>query len=58
MGHCRLTRAEIRLWEEDESVQLAPWERRAIFHLDEEWIAAMSPKPEKAKTGPGTHYVA
>lgn len=39
-GPCRLSRLEIRLWEEDEGVALAHWERRAIMALDACWLTA------------------
>jgi hypothetical protein len=38
MGPSRLTRLEIRAWEEDEHIELEPWERRTIMALDRLWI--------------------
>lgn len=47
-GPSRLTRGEIREWEEDEGVQLQRWERRAILMLDSAWLASLAkPEPEK-----------
>lgn len=40
MGPARLSRAEIRLWEEDEGCPLARWERRVILAIDAAWFAA------------------
>lgn len=58
MGICRITRLEVRLWEEDEGVCLQPWERRAIFRLDDEYIAIMTPKdPGKKKDTEGSHFI-
>lgn len=58
MSLCRLTRLEVRLWERDMGVDLAPWERRAIFQIDDEWLAAMTPKEKpKGHDGPGTSYI-
>lgn len=56
MGLRRLTRLDLRLWEQDEGHRLEPWERRAIFMVDDEWLAAMAPK-EKAPPKGGTDYV-
>jgi hypothetical protein len=56
MGLARLTRSDVRLWEADEGVRLERWERRLIFRMDEEWLAAMSPKA-KPTVEPGSHYI-
>lgn len=45
MGPSPLSRAEIRLWEEDEAVELARWERRAILDLDALWLRSLAAKP-------------
>ncbi|MFY8164134.1 MAG: phage tail assembly chaperone [Brevundimonas sp.] len=52
MGISRLTRSEIRMWEEDEGVQLERWERRAIILLDAAYCAHAS-KPEKSNDDEG-----
>lgn len=53
-GQGRISRLDIRLWEEDEGVTLEPWERRAILLLDEAYLAqpqqSPSPPPEKPPT--------
>lgn len=41
-GPARLTRAEIRLWEEDEGCPLERWERRAVIALDGAWHRVVS----------------
>lgn len=54
-GPSRLTRAEIRLWEEDEGCPLDRWERRAVLALDAAWfriasealVKRMKSKPKK-----------
>lgn len=46
MGPSPLSRAEIRLWEEDEAVELAQWERRAILALDALWLRSLTARPE------------
>lgn len=56
MSLCRLTRLDVQMWERDEGIRLEPWERRAIFQLDDEWLAAMSPK-EKGKAKSGANYI-
>lgn len=38
MAISRLSRAEIRLFEEDEGVKLERWERRAIMAIDAAWV--------------------
>lgn len=52
MGPSRLTRQEIRLWQEDEAVELDRWERRALLAIDRAWMesqaaamAAKAPRP-------------
>ncbi len=40
MGPSRLTRAEIRQWEQDELQHLAHWERKAIMAVDAAWLSA------------------
>lgn len=52
MGVSRLSRSEVRLWEEDEGVSLARWERKAIMAVDQAWagIAAATPS-NKSKQG-------
>jgi hypothetical protein len=42
MGPSRLSRQEIRLWEEDEGRRLAMWERKAVMALDAAWFSAIS----------------
>lgn len=42
MGPARLTRHEIRLWQEDEGVEIARWERRAIMAIDTSWLRAQA----------------
>ncbi len=37
-GPSRISRFEIRLWEEDEGVKLEPWERRTIMAIDAVYI--------------------
>lgn len=49
MGPTYITRQDIRLWEQDEAVRLAPWERRAILDLD----AAMRAAHASDKRGGG-----
>jgi hypothetical protein len=44
MALSRLSRLEIRAWEEDEGVQLEGWERRAILRLDAAYVASNGPK--------------
>lgn len=41
-----ITRLEIRLWEEDEAVSLAPWERKAILSIDRHFLRAHYAKDE------------
>lgn len=41
MGPCRLTRLEIRAWQEDEAISLEPWERRALMALDAAWLTSV-----------------
>ena len=43
MALAPITRLEVRLWEADEGVTLAPWERRAIRRLDAAFRAANTP---------------
>lgn len=38
----RLSRLEIRLWEQDEGVTLERWERRAIMAVDAAWVRSVS----------------
>lgn len=58
MGIARLTRLDIRLFEEDEGIKLEPWERRAIFELDDLWLTAMQPDPKKqGEPQKGSNYV-
>lgn len=40
MGPTRLSRQEIRLWEDDEGRCLAMWERRVLMAIDAEWHRA------------------
>ncbi|MDP3855338.1 hypothetical protein [Phenylobacterium sp.] len=40
MSICRLTRGDIRAWEEDEGVSLDRWERRAILAIDAAFVDA------------------
>lgn len=56
MSISRLTRLDVRLWEQDEGVRLQAWERRLIFQIDDEWLAAMSPKAKTEKK-PGSDYI-
>lgn len=44
MAISRLTRAEIRQWEQDEFVSLDPWERNAIMRLDAAFVASTEPE--------------
>lgn len=45
--------SEVRIWEENEGVQLAPWERRAILRLDAEFRAANAPVDKAGGTKGG-----
>ncbi|MFD1189755.1 phage tail assembly chaperone [Phenylobacterium conjunctum] len=47
-GEGRITRLDIRLWEEDEGLILEPWERRAILLLDEIYLT----RPTRAPAAP------
>jgi hypothetical protein len=38
-----ISRADIRLWEEDECTTLQPWERRALLALDAAWLKSLNP---------------
>ena len=40
MGIARITRLEIRAWEEDEGHRLQPWERKAILSIDAAYVAS------------------
>lgn len=42
MGPSRLSRLEIRAWEEDEGRTLSVWERRLIMDIDRAWFVAVS----------------
>jgi len=46
MGPARITRHDIRAWEQDEAISLDPWERRAILNLDDALIASLNPDKE------------
>ena len=46
MSVSRLTRQDIRLWQEDEGITLEPWERRAIFAIDALWVRSVSQPAE------------
>lgn len=35
----RLTRQDLRLWEEDEGISLDPWERNALIQIDAAFVA-------------------
>jgi hypothetical protein len=48
-GPARLTRHEIRIWEEDEGIALEAWERRAILSIDAAWVASAQKQAEKPK---------
>lgn len=39
---CRIPRASIRVWERDEGVRLAAWERQAILRLDALYVKVTS----------------
>lgn len=41
-----LSRVEIRQWEVDEGIDLAPWERRAILTLDQMYLASLNANEE------------
>ena len=41
MGPSRLSRLEIRAWEEDEHIRLERWERRALMRLDSVYLASL-----------------
>jgi hypothetical protein len=43
-GPLRLTRQEIRLFEQDELITLDPWERRALMRIDAAFINSTRPK--------------
>lgn len=47
MGPNRLTRAEIRQWEEDEGVTLDRWERKAIMAVDAAYLASIALNQKK-----------
>ncbi|MCC7267879.1 MAG: hypothetical protein IT546_11135 [Caulobacteraceae bacterium] len=49
-GVGRITRHDIRIWEEDEGRQLDRWERRALLRLDAAYLKSMA---ESAKEGSG-----
>lgn len=41
MAPARISRLEIRLWEQDEAVRLERWERRAILAIDALWLRSV-----------------
>lgn len=41
-----LSRVEIRQWEKDEGIDLAPWERKAILTLDRMYLASLNQQDE------------
>lgn len=47
MGPSRLTRLEIRAWEEDEGQALELWERRAIMAIDAAWVRSTNEQQSK-----------
>lgn len=48
MAVARLTRLEIRVWEEDTGHYLAPWERQVILDVDGLFVASCYPEPREA----------
>jgi hypothetical protein len=47
MGPSRLSRQEIRQWEEDEGHALERWERRAIMAIDAAWVRSTNDHQSK-----------
>lgn len=54
-GPSRLTRLEIRTWEEDEGRSLAIWQRRLILDIDAAWQAAVSKDLNQNREGARDH---
>lgn len=54
-GPSRLTRLEIRTWEEDEGRALSAWERRLILDIDAAWQAAFSADLNQTREGAKDH---
>jgi hypothetical protein len=48
MGPSRITRFEVRLWEEDEAQPLDRWERRALMAIDAEWVRSVTEQTREA----------
>lgn len=46
-GPSRLSRLEIRAWEQDEGVALEAWERRAIMAVDEAYLTSVAEQQKK-----------
>ncbi len=42
MSVCPLSRLEVQTWEKDEGIELASWERRAIFRIDALWMGSLA----------------
>lgn len=46
-GPSRITRRDIREWQQDSRVRLEAWERAAIRQADDLWLSEFAPKPKE-----------